>query len=340
MHQAAVRIADEELSEAISSVYVAPAARSRSTRTRACTRPARRSSAPARSPGSSARAWARASTATTSTLRDAARRLAERRDAAVARRCVHAPGPRARRPPRGDPRAPRRRARRGRRRRRRPRRRPPKTSPVVRSRSADWPPLDRGWSILEPGLKTSYKQGRQAMRTAFADPTPAAFHAWRKRVKDLWYHTQLLHNVWKGVQSAWAEALEDLSDALGDDHDLEVLRAALATHPDLDPDARPRRSSPAPTPAAPSSAPPPGPSASASTPSARAATSPGSTATGRPGATTNAAPPPPPRPTAPDPGGPPSTAALQADPEFICPGDYVSSDMPCRPAKDAPTTGM
>lgn len=108
----------------------------------------------------------------------------------------------------------------------------------VLARSADWPPITRGWAVLSPGLKTSYQRGRDAMRAAFREPTAIAFHEWRKRVKDLWYHTLLLQSLWKGVQSAWAAALEDLSDLLGEDHDLDVLRAALAAHPDLDPDAR------------------------------------------------------------------------------------------------------
>lgn len=105
-------------------------------------------------------------------------------------------------------------------------------------RAADWPPFARGWPVVEAGLEDSYASGRRAMREAYRDPSPAAFHEWRKRVKDLWYHTLLLQGVWKTVQLAWAEALEDLSDTLGEDHDLEVLRQAVAALPDVDPEAR------------------------------------------------------------------------------------------------------
>src|SRR5690606_17705409 len=108
----------------------------------------------------------------------------------------------------------------------------------VRARAVDWSLPARGWSIIRPGLRTSYSDGRAAMRAAFAEPSPTAFHGWRKRVKDLWYHTLLLQNVWKGVQSACADTLEKLSDTLGEDHDLEVLREALAAYPALDPEAR------------------------------------------------------------------------------------------------------
>lgn len=108
----------------------------------------------------------------------------------------------------------------------------------VRARSADWPAFRGDWEVLEPGLFDSYRRGRDAMRAAFAEPTAANFHAWRKRAKDLWYHTLLLQNVWKPVQSAWADALEGLAELLGEDHDLEVLRLALAAVPDLDPAVR------------------------------------------------------------------------------------------------------
>mgnify|MGYP002777760844 CR=1 FL=1 len=109
---------------------------------------------------------------------------------------------------------------------------------LAHRRTERWPTFTRGWPVVEAGLKTSYGGGRRAMREAFRDPSPDAFHEWRKRVKDLWYHTLLLQGVWKTVQLAWAGALEDLSDALGEDHDLEVLRLAVAALPDTDPEAR------------------------------------------------------------------------------------------------------
>lgn len=107
----------------------------------------------------------------------------------------------------------------------------------VRARVAAWPDFADGWGVLAHGLRDSYRRGRAAMRAAFARPSAAAFHAWRRRVKDLWYHTLLLQRVWKDVQSAWAAALGDLAELLGDDHDLEVLRETLAAHTDLDADA-------------------------------------------------------------------------------------------------------
>lgn len=108
---------------------------------------------------------------------------------------------------------------------------------AAQQRSA-WPVLSHGWTVLESGLRDSYAGGRAAMREAFADPSAHAFHEWRKRVKDLWYHSLLLQGVWKTVMAAWSEALEDLSDVLGEDHDLEVLRLAVDQLEGVDPAAR------------------------------------------------------------------------------------------------------
>lgn len=103
---------------------------------------------------------------------------------------------------------------------------------------AGWSPAAPDWAVLRDGLEDSYAGGRRAMRDAFADPAPEAFHAWRKRAKDLWYHTLLLQGLWKPLQLATAAALEELSDLLGEDHDLEVLLQAVLALPDVAPPLR------------------------------------------------------------------------------------------------------
>jgi len=84
------------------------------------------------------------------------------------------------------------------------------------------------WDHLEAGLRDSYAEGRRAMRAAFDRPDDEAFHAWRKRVKDLWYQTQLLSGLCEPVLAAQERLLADLGDSLGDDHDLAVLAAQPA----------------------------------------------------------------------------------------------------------------
>lgn len=52
-------------------------------------------------------------------------------------------------------------------------------------------------------------------------------HEWRKQAKYLWYHTQLLHTVWPPVLEAQAGELDKLGEALGQEHDLAVLRGTV-----------------------------------------------------------------------------------------------------------------
>jgi CHAD domain-containing protein len=93
----------------------------------------------------------------------------------------------------------------------------------ARDRVADWPLGTDSFEALEDGLARSYRQGRRDFRRARRDASPERVHEWRKRVKDLWYHLSLLDGTWKPVVSALAGEAHELSDRLGDDHDLAVL---------------------------------------------------------------------------------------------------------------------
>lgn len=103
-----------------------------------------------------------------------------------------------------------------------------------------WPCPSGGFVLIESGLRNSYGQGRARMRVASHTDTDAAMHEWRKRAKDLWYQSQLLEQVWPQEMRARAKALKKLSDLLGTDHDVAVLRETLAAEPDLLPEPEPR----------------------------------------------------------------------------------------------------
>ena len=97
-------------------------------------------------------------------------------------------------------------------------------------RVADWPLETDGFEAFEEGLGRIYRQGRRDFRAARKAPTPERMHEWRKRAKDLWYHLQLLEEGWKPVISALADEAHELSDRLGDEHDLTVLREWAHRH--------------------------------------------------------------------------------------------------------------
>jgi CHAD domain-containing protein len=81
-----------------------------------------------------------------------------------------------------------------------------------------------GWPALEPGLRMSYGHGRKAYQNVLRNPSPENFHEWRKRVKDLWHQLQLLRPAWPEAILPMTVELETLSDCLGDDHDLVLLK--------------------------------------------------------------------------------------------------------------------
>jgi CHAD domain-containing protein len=93
----------------------------------------------------------------------------------------------------------------------------------ARGRVDAWPLERDGFEAVEAGLKRTYRAGRRDWRAALSDPSTENLHEWRKRVKDLWYHCSILEETWKPVMRALADEAHELSDRLGDDHDLAVL---------------------------------------------------------------------------------------------------------------------
>lgn len=85
---------------------------------------------------------------------------------------------------------------------------------IAQGRLGMWPQLDNSFETIADGLVRAYRAGRNR---------PDELHEWRKRVKEHWYHVQLLKHVWPELMKPYAEVLSTLSKALGDHHDLEVL---------------------------------------------------------------------------------------------------------------------
>lgn len=106
----------------------------------------------------------------------------------------------------------------------------------ARRRVDDWALAHDSFDALAEGLERTYRRGRRAFRAALDEPSAEALHEWRKRVKDLWYDHTLLRELWPPVMNAAGDEAHELSDRLGDDHDLVVLAAWVRGHLDPDPD--------------------------------------------------------------------------------------------------------
>jgi CHAD domain-containing protein len=103
----------------------------------------------------------------------------------------------------------------------------------ARERIAGWKLKADGFDAVEEGLLETYARGRKAMQLAYQKLDETTFHEWRKRVMYHRYHVRLLRNLWQPLLQPLRHELEALSDLLGDDHDLAVLRAALSGKPDV-----------------------------------------------------------------------------------------------------------
>lgn len=99
----------------------------------------------------------------------------------------------------------------------------------VRNRIGEWTLDEDDWSAIAPGLGKTYKRGRSAMSRAQSSPTEEHFHQWRKRVKYTWYHLRLLALASPAMVGSLADRFHDLSELLGDAHDLRVLSEELRT---------------------------------------------------------------------------------------------------------------
>jgi CHAD domain-containing protein len=81
-----------------------------------------------------------------------------------------------------------------------------------------------GWELIGAGLHRSYRRGRRRLRAVEEEASVTNLHELRKRVKDLWYQLRLIRTADPQLIGSLADHAHDLSDHLGDDHDLALLR--------------------------------------------------------------------------------------------------------------------
>lgn len=102
-----------------------------------------------------------------------------------------------------------------------------------KSRVDQWPPLGNDFETIANNIKRVYRRGRKGMQKSGNQPKDRELHDWRKRVKYLWHQMQILNPIWPQMLNTTADALHDLADLLGEDHDLVVLKQRLQTMPDV-----------------------------------------------------------------------------------------------------------
>jgi CHAD domain-containing protein len=83
---------------------------------------------------------------------------------------------------------------------------------------------------MRGGIERAYRRARKEMARLKEEPEDLRFHAWRRRVKDHWYHMRLLEGL-NGRVGPRVRLLKQLETWLGDDHNLVVLRDTILKTP-------------------------------------------------------------------------------------------------------------
>jgi CHAD domain-containing protein len=96
-----------------------------------------------------------------------------------------------------------------------------------------WRLSAEGFRAIAPGLKESVRRARDAMVLAWMHPTAAHHHAWRRFVKDHWFHVRLLEGRCDNRLMPVQRRLEALDGVLGEYHNLVLLREVLVSDASL-----------------------------------------------------------------------------------------------------------
>lgn len=92
-----------------------------------------------------------------------------------------------------------------------------------------------GLASAVEGTSATYATGRRALKRAIKDPSDHNVHEFRKSVQAHWRHMALFSRGWTEEFAVRVAAARELSQILGDDHDLVLVK--LAAHNALENDA-------------------------------------------------------------------------------------------------------
>jgi CHAD domain-containing protein len=102
------------------------------------------------------------------------------------------------------------------------------TLQAQRRRVRRWAIRGDGFSSIASGLEESYRRARKGMILAWSKPKAHHYHAWRRYVKDHWFHVRLVEANCGDQLLPYQRRLEALDGVLGEDHNLVILREVLA----------------------------------------------------------------------------------------------------------------
>lgn len=105
------------------------------------------------------------------------------------------------------------------------------TLKAERARVKDWGLRGGGFRSIAGGLETSFRRARKAMAITVEHPTADNYHAWRRRVKEHWFHVRLIERRCGNRLARYKRGLESLDECLGEYHNFALLRTILSADP-------------------------------------------------------------------------------------------------------------
>jgi len=103
---------------------------------------------------------------------------------------------------------------------------------AVKNRVNDWSFDDKTFAPARAGLTETRKLAVKALRLAKKNRTTFQLHELRKRVKDHWYHLQILRGLWPAALCPLISESGHLGDDLGNEHDLAIFGETICQSPD------------------------------------------------------------------------------------------------------------
>jgi CHAD domain-containing protein len=100
----------------------------------------------------------------------------------------------------------------------------------ARRQAAKWPTHRRDGKHLVEDVRRLYRAGRRALNATRQETSDEHLHALRKRAKYLSHQLRLFAPKSTSRLGRIAQGFHQLSDELGDDHDLALLRAQVTAH--------------------------------------------------------------------------------------------------------------
>lgn len=102
----------------------------------------------------------------------------------------------------------------------------------ARSRPDTWQLRGKGFHAISGGLQKTHHRARKALDDALKHPSSESLHQLRKQTKYHGYHIRLLRPLWSERLVQYGNQFDRLGELLGDEHNLQTLRATLLQSPE------------------------------------------------------------------------------------------------------------